>query len=173
LILPLVAIASYFGLRVYLADSTRFDADWRQDAFFWMNGSDQLMIYGHRYLILGRIALAWGAICFLPAFAQSMRAGVDRARAFRLPIELYLVALTAAAFIPENIRSDIFAGWIGLLVSRLTTITAIFGLCILGLVPLRKWQIAGFAASAVVFFAFAFQDTGKVARLEANARALV
>ncbi len=173
LVLPALAIAGYFGLRVYLAHSTRFDSDWRQDSFFWMNGSDQLMIYGHRYLILGRIALVWGAICFLPAFAQSLRAGADRARPFRLPIELYLVALTAAAFVPENIRSDLFAGWIGLLVSRLTTITAILGLCVLGLIPLRKWQVAGFAVFAVVFFAFDFQDTGKVSRLETNARVLV
>jgi len=173
LVVPAVAIAGYFALRVYLAGSTRFHADWHQNSFFWMNGSDQLMIYGHRYLILARSALAWGAICFLLAFAQSVRTGVDRARAFRLPIELYLVALTAAAFVPENIRSDLFAGWIGLLVSRLTTITAIFGLCVLGLIPLRKWQIAGFATCAAVFFIFSFQDTHKISRLESNAEALI
>lgn len=173
LVLPVLAVASYFALRVYLAGSTRFDADWRQGSFFWMNGSDQLMIYGHRYLILARVALAWGAICFLPAFAQSMRAGGERAKGFRLPLELYLVALTAAAFVPENIRSDLFAGWIGLLVSRLTTITAIFGLCVLGLIPLRKWQVAGFVICAAVFFAFSFQDTRKISRLESNAEVLV
>ena len=173
LVLPALAIAGYFALRVYLADSTRFDADWRQDSFFWMNGSDQLMIYGHRYLILARAALAWGAICFLPAFAQGLRAGGERARAFRLPLELYLVALTAAAFIPENIRSHLFPGWIGLLVSRLTTITALFGLCVLGLIPLRKWQVVGFVVCAAVFFSFSFQDTRKVSHLETNAEALV
>jgi len=173
LVLPALTIAGYFALRVYLADNPRFEADWRPDPFYWMNGSDQLMIYGHRYLLLARIALAWGAVSFLPAFAQSLRAGGERAKAFRLPIELYLVALTAAAFVPENIRSDLFAGWMGLLVSRLTSITAIFGLCVLGLIPLRKWQVAGFAACAAVFFFFSYQDTGAISRLESNAEAAI
>jgi len=172
-VLPVLAIAGYFGLRVYLAGSARFEADWRQDPFFWMNGSDQLMIYGHRYLILARATLAWAAICFLAGFTESVRTGGERAKAFRLPLELYLVAFTAAAFVPENIRSDLFAGWIGLLVSRLTSITAILGLCVLCLTPLRKWQVAGFAACAAVFFGFNFQDTGKISRLEANAEALI
>lgn len=173
LILPALAILGYLFLRAYLADNPRFEADWRPDPFYWMNGSDQLMIYGHRYLVLARIALAWGVICFLPVFAQSLRAGGERARAFRLPIELYLVALAAAAFVPENIRSDLFAGWIGLLVSRLTSITAILGLCVLGLLPLRKWQVAGFAACAAVFFIFCYRDTAAVSRVESNAEALV
>jgi hypothetical protein len=173
LILPALAIVGYLVLRAYLANNPRFEADWRPDPFYWMNGSDQLMIYGHRYSILARIALAWGAICFLPGFAQILRAGRERAKAFRLPIELYLVALTAAAFVPENIRSELFAGWIGLLVSRLTSITAIFGLCVLGLIPLRKWQVAGFAACAAVFFFFSYRDTGAISRVESNAEALV
>ena len=173
LILPVLAFASYFALRVFFTDSDRFDVSWRQDPFYWMNGSDQLMIFGHRYLILARVALAWGAICFLPAFARSVREGKKQASAFRLPIELYLIALTAAAFVPENIHSSLFAGWIGLLVSRLTTVTAIFGLCVLGLIPLRKWHGAGFAACAIFFFYFNYQDTASISKLEANAEALI
>jgi len=45
-----------------------------------MNGSDQLILYGHRYLVLARVALAWGVICFLPAFQRSLRAGKEQAR---------------------------------------------------------------------------------------------
>ncbi|HWY42963.1 MAG TPA: hypothetical protein VNX66_05670 [Candidatus Sulfotelmatobacter sp.] len=173
LVLPVVAFAAYFALRFLLAGSTRFEADWRPDPFFWMNGSDQLILYGHRYLGLARISLAWGVICFLPAFAKSLRAGRQQAKPFRLPMELYLVALTAAAFVPENIHSDLFQGWIGLLVSRLTTVTAIFGLCVLGLIPLRKWQIAGFVACAAFFFYFSNRDTGKISQVETNAEALI
>ncbi|HJZ62702.1 MAG TPA: hypothetical protein VKD70_00170 [Candidatus Acidoferrum sp.] len=173
LTLPVLVIAGYFVLRVFLANSPRFDADFRLDPFYWMNGSDQLMIYGHRYLILARTALAWGMVCFLPAFAHSLREPGQRARAFRLPLELYLVALTAAAFLPENLRIDQFAGWIGLIVSRLTSITAIFGLCILALVPLRKWQVTGFVACAAVFFVFSYQSTTAISRVESNAESLI
>ncbi|MBS1841969.1 MAG: hypothetical protein JSS69_11325 [Acidobacteria bacterium] len=172
-LLPLLVFAGYVALHAFLADSSRYDADWRTDPFYWMNGSDQLMLYGHRYLILARVLLAWAILCFLPYFAHLLSKFRTEAKTFRLPIELYLVALTAAAFVPENIHSELFAGWIGLLVSRLTTVTAIFGLCILGLIPLRKWQIAGFAACAAVFLLFSFQDTAKISRLESNAQILI
>lgn len=173
LVLPALVVAGYFALKAFLLRSDQFEANWRPDAFYWMNGSDQLMLFGHRYLALARIALAWGLICFLPAFAAAVRAGRESVRRFRLPIELYLVALTAAAFLPENIHGDMFAGWIGLLVSRLTTITAIFGFCVLALLPLRRWHAAGFGVIAVVFFAWTYRDTSMVSRVEANAEALI
>jgi hypothetical protein len=173
LILPTLAFAGYFALRVFLANSERFDASWRPEPFYWMNGSDQLILYGHRYLVLARAALAWGAICFLPAFARSLRAGKEQARTFRLPVELYLVALTAVAFVPENIRSDMFQGWIGLLVSRLTTVTAIFGLCVLGAIPLRRWHVAGFVGCAAFFFYFSYRDTAAISHVETNAEILI
>src|SRR5579859_3301354 len=172
LILPVLAVVAYFVLRLHLTNNPDVAVDWRDDPFYWMNGSDQLITFGHRYLILARIALAWGIVSFLPAFAAQWRAGKEALRPFRLPVELYLVALTAAAFVPENIHSDLFAGWIGLLVSRLTTITAIFGLCVLGLLPLRKWHTAGFALIAAVFFAWIYHDTGTISRVESNAEAL-
>jgi|SRR5579871_2210072 len=172
LILPILVVAGYVALKAFLTQSENFAADWRPDPFYWMNGSDQLMLFGYRYLVLARIALAWGILGFLRAFAASFRNNKEHARRFRLPIELYLVALTAAAFVPENIHSDLFAGWIGLLVSRLTTVTAIFGLCVLGLLPLRKWHTAGFALIAAVFFAWIYHDTGTISRVESNAEAL-
>jgi len=173
LILPVLAVVAYFVLRLHFTNNPDVAADWRDDPFYWMNGSDQLITFGHRYLILARIALAWGILSFLPTFAAKWREGKDALRPFRLPVELYLVALTAAAFVPENIHSDLFAGWIGLLVSRLTTITATCGLCVLGLLPLRKWQAAGFAVCALVFFAWNYQDTRRISRVEANAEALI
>ena len=173
LVLPVFVVALYFALKAFLLHSDQFEANWRDDSFYWMNGSDQLMLFGQRYLVLARVALAWGLICFLPAFAAAVRAGRESVRPLRLPIELYLVALTAAAFLPENIHGDMFAGWIGLLVSRLTTITAVFGLCALALLPIRKWHAAGFGAIAIVFFAWIYHDTGIISHVEANAEALV
>lgn len=173
LALPVFVVAGYITLKGALLHSDRFESSWLPDPFYWMNGSDQLMLFGHRYLVLARIALAWGFVCFLPAFAAAVRAGRELARRFRLPIELYIVAFTAAAFLPENIHSELFAGWIGLLVSRLTTISAIFGLCVLGLLPLRKWHAVGFAIVAAIFFAWNYRDTGTISRVETNAEALV
>jgi len=94
-------------------------------------------------------------------------------RQFRLPFELYVVAFCATALLPENLRPSLQDGWIGLVGSRLTTISAIFGLCVLGGLTPRKWHLAGFGVCAVVFFAFLYQDTGWVNQMEANAEKLV
>jgi len=53
--------------------------------------------------------------------------------------------------------------------SRLTTISAIFGLCLLGILKSRKWHVAGLGAAMLVFGAFLNQDAGWLNRLEANA----
>src|SRR3984893_11273373 len=63
--------------------------------------------------------------------------------------------------------------WIGLVVSRLTTVSAIVGLCVLGWVQPRKWHGMGFAAVALIFFAFLYQDTGNLNRMESNAETLL
>jgi len=59
-----------------------------------------------------------------------------------------------------------------LLGSRLTRISAIFGLCVLGLLKPRKWHLAGFGVGAIVFFTFLYQDRW-INRLEAKAEQLV
>ena len=90
-----------------------------------------------------------------------------------MPLEWYAVAFCATALVPENLRPSPDTGWIGLLGSRLTTVSAIFGLCFLGLLKPRKWQLAGFGACAAVFFVFLYQDTGWSNRLEANGEEIV
>jgi hypothetical protein len=86
---------------------------------------------------------------------------------------LYLVAFCATSLLPENLRPSFYGGWIGVLGSRLTTISAIFGFCVLGLLKPRRWHLAGFSVCAAVFFVFLYQDTGWLNRLEANAEKLV
>jgi hypothetical protein len=71
--------------------------------------------------------------------------------------------------LPENFHVSLYPGWIGLLGSRLTTISAIFALCFLALLKPRQWHFVGLAACAVVFFGFLWQDTKWLNRLEANA----
>jgi hypothetical protein len=173
MVLPTGVISGYDALRLFFARSTQFYADWRPDPFYWMNGTDQLILYGHRYEVLARAALAWGAICFVVALVKTLRTDSGAAKLLRLPVELYFIALAASAFIPENIHSDLYAGWIGLLVSRLTVITAIFGLSVLCVLPLQKWQAAGFGLLAAAFFVFLYLDTGKVARMEASAETAI
>ncbi len=172
LVLPLAALCGIVLACWYASHRPSLSADWNRGPLYLYNGADQLGLYGNRYFILAGAAFLFGVICVaVDLYARRN----DRAswKAFELPFELYLMVFCATALLPENLRPSIYDGWIGLLGSRLTTISAIFGLCFLGSLKPRKWHLAGFAVCAIVFFAFLYQDTGWLNRLEASAEKLV
>src|SRR5277367_908004 len=150
--------------------------------FFFFNDTATTEIYTlslhdalpicQRYVILGWAALAFGLFCFV-VDAISRRRDASFWQSLRLPVEWYLAAIFAVAMLPENLRPSLTGGWIGLLASRLTAITAIFGICVLACLKPRKWHLAGFGAFAAVFFAFLYQDTLVLDRMEANVERLV
>jgi hypothetical protein len=164
-----MATACCFGLACwYVAHRPPLSADWNRGPLYLYNGADQLGLYGNRYYFLAGTAFLFGFICVVVDL-YARRNDRPSWKAF----ELYLVAFCATALLPENMRPSLYDGWIGLLGSRLTTICAIFGLCFLGSLKPRKWHLAGFTVCATVFFAFLYQDTGWLNRLEANAEKLV
>ena len=172
LALPLAAASGFAGICWYVSHRPSLLADWDRGPFYFYNGADQLALYGQRYSYLAGVAFLFGVVCV--AVDLHSRRRVDSWwKAFELPFELYAVAFCATALLPENLRPSVNAGWIGVLGSRLTTISAILGLCILAALKPRKWQIAGFGVCGLVFFAFLYQDTGWLNRLEANAEKLV
>jgi hypothetical protein len=173
LVLPVVAVASFLALFFYLARYVaKFTVDWDRGPFYLYNGADQLALYGPRYFWLAGVLLLFGVFCV--AFDAYARRGESATRRpIALPFELYLVTFCATTLLPENLHLPLYSGWIGLLGSRLTTITAIFGLCCLGSLQARKWQTAGFTACAMVFFGFLYQDTKWLNQLETNAESLV
>jgi hypothetical protein len=173
LAVPAGAIVLLLGFRWYLHHRVDLAADWNSGLPFWQsNGADQLMVYGDRYETLAWVALAFGAVCLLIELVRNLRNAswwIDLA----LPMELYLLAFFAVATFPENFRVSMYAAWIGLLVSRLTAICAIFGLLVLGRASLRQWTIAGFLALATAYFVFLALDTRDLSHLEASAEAAV
>jgi hypothetical protein len=171
LALPLAAASVFAAVRSYAAHRPALLADWDRGPFYLYNGADQLGLYGKRYFFLAGGAFLFGVICVAVDLYKRRREGSSW-KPFELPLELYLVTFCATALLPENLRSSIYGGWIGLLGSRLTTISAILGLSFLGFLKPRKWLLAGFGVCAVIFFAFLYQDTGWLNRLEANAEKL-
>jgi len=172
LALPLVAASGFFAVYWYASHRPALLADWDRGPFYLYNGADQLGLYGKRYIPLACVAFLFGLVCVAVDFYARRWDNASWKR-FELPFELYLVTFCATALLPENLRPSIYGGWIGLLGSRITSISAIFGLCVLGLLKPRRWHAVGFGACAIVFFAFLYQDTGWLNRLEANAEKLV
>jgi hypothetical protein len=172
LALPIAAASGFAAVYWYTSHRPSLLADWDRGPFYLYNGADQLALYGRRYFLLAGAAFLFGLICVAIDLHARRRDGSSW-KPFELPFELYLVTFCATALLPENLRPSIYGGWIGLLGSRLTSISAIFGLCFLGYLKPRKWHLGGFGLCAVIFFAFYYQDTGWLNRLEANAEKLV
>ena len=169
--LPLTAVAGFYAVYWYTRNRPDLSADWGRGPFYLYNGADQLVLYGKRYIALAAASFCFGVACVaVNSFARPRETGFWKR--VELPLEWYAVAFCATALLPENLRPSPDAGWIGLLGSRLTTISAIFGLCVLGCLKPRKWHLAGFGVCALIFFAFLYQDTGWLNRLETNAEAL-
>jgi len=172
LCVPASAVVTLFAIHWYLAHRARFPVDWGHDPFYLMNGVDQLTLYGQRYTVLGWAALGFGVLCVVVDLISRRR---DNSfwQSLRLPAELYFIAVVAVALLPENLRPSITGGWIGLLASRLTAITAIFGLCLMGCLKPRRWHLAGFGACAIFFFTFLYTDTLDLNRMESSAEQIV
>jgi hypothetical protein len=169
---PASALATLFAIYWYLTHQTRFPVDWVHDPFYLMNGADQLTLYGQRYAVLGWAALGFGVLCVIVDMIARPRE-TSFWQSLRLPAELYFIAIVAVALLPENLRPSISGGWIGLLASRLTAITAILGLCLIGCLKPRKWHLAGFGACAIFYFTFLYTDTLDLNRMESSAEQIV
>ncbi len=171
---PLTALSPFVAAHWYLVHRAKFPIDRSGPPFYWMNGADQVATYGERYISLAWVALIFGALCVgVDVYVRLRRNSEGGLRHFLLPLELYAVAFFATALLPENLHPSIYQGWIGLVVSRLTSISAILGLCLMGSLRPRKWHFVGFSVLAVVFFDFYYQDTLWLNRLEANAETAV
>ena len=172
LVLPLAAVGAFAAFDWYAWHRPSLFADWDRGPFYLYNGADQLALYGKRYFLLASAAVLFGLICVALDSYERRRKGSSW-KPFELPFELYAVTFCATALLPENLRPSIYGGWIGLLGSRLTSISAILGLCFLGCLKPRRWHVAGFSVCAIVFFAFLYRDTSWLNQLEANAEKLV
>jgi hypothetical protein len=171
LTLPLAATSGFAALCRYISRHPSLFPDWDRGPFYFYNGADQLGLYGKRYFFLAGAAFLFGVICVAGELHAWRREG-SSVRPFELSLDLYVVAFCATALLPENLRPSVNSGWIGVLGSRLTMISAIFGLCFLGTIKPRKWHLAGFTVCGMVFFAFLYQDTGWLNQLESNAETL-
>jgi hypothetical protein len=172
LAMPVSAASVFAVVCWYTSHRPSLFADWDRGAFYLYNGADQLALYGRPYFFLAGAAFLFGLICVVLDF-YARRPGSSCWKPFELPFELYAVTFCGSVLLPENLRPSIYGGWIGVIGSRLTTISAMLGLCFLGCLKSRRWHLAGFGICAIGFFAFLFQDTSWLNHLEANAEELV
>lgn len=140
--------------------------------FYSFNGADQLVLFGERYRILARVFLAF-AIASLSI--DIIRPGHENTlwKKYSVPLELYALTGAGVLLLPGAVGSALTTAPIALLTERLTSVSAVLGFCLLGVMRLSRWHFVGFAAVAVIFFSFVYRDTAIVNKMESQIDRLV
>jgi hypothetical protein len=169
--LVVLGLLVLFYARWFFTVRTEWDADWaNRRKLLDIFGIDQMKLFGDRYAWLATVAFAWALLAVFIFFYDWIIRRERPQPVLRVAVELYLLSVVAIKCLPENVRFSGYGAWAGLLGSRLTLITAMLGVLLLACIRVRRWHVLGSCAIAVVFFAFVYVDTGKLDRMEANAR---
>jgi hypothetical protein len=167
MLIPAAVIAAFAALHMYLSRAESIEVNWLDRPFYLFNGADQLVLYTFKYRWIATAT----ALIFVILLLQECFKWKD-AR-FRKPLifltELYLLAFCVNSLLPRDLRFSPDSSWIGLLVPRLTVISAIFALCALSFLSPRVWASLALASCAVFFFLNLYKDTGAINLLESNA----
>lgn len=168
----LLVIALGFVVLLHLYVRQFPTAFWEARNFYEFNGMDQLILFSDRYSILARISFAFGCVCFVSQIDKGSPSLLVTPKV-RIPLELWTISLCLAAMIPEEIVLPYYTAPVGLIPARLTSVTAVLGLCILGCLQPKRWHVIGFAVIAAIFFAWTYRDTGVLNKTEENANAML
>jgi len=138
----------------------------------WRNGADQLVLFGARYLHFAEAVGVFGGLCFVVAAAQDWKDSPP-IRSFRTPLTLWVLLVLSALLLPGAIWLPQYIAPLSSISSRVTSFTAIVGLCVLGSLRPRRWILAGLTICAAFFFVFQYQDTGRLTTMERQTEKLV
>ena len=171
LILPAAILAIFFAARWYLENWSDFEFSWPEEPFYVFNGLDQLVLYSARYRFVAYALLAIFIFWLVGEYFRRRESPIFSSPFF-LSAELYLVAFCVTSLLPQNLRGGPYSAWIGLLVSRLTIISAVFALCILSSLRPNKPAALAALACSLFFFTLLYRDTATLNRLESHAESL-
>lgn len=148
-------------VRVFLA--SHYPVTYAEEPTYFLNGVDQLILYGRRYEIPAILFLVVAAGCLARELLRGWRELV--AAAFG-PLQLYALSILAVALLPNVVNLPQYGAVVGGLSARMTTVSAVLICCLLGATRPRKWAMAGFSIAAVIFFFFLYRDTGTLNSME-------
>jgi hypothetical protein len=140
------------------------------------NGLDQLIVFDSSYKWLSRILLLLGIVGFTvtawDARKQSPSLPILLPRIWT-PLTLWALLVLTAMMLPGSVWLPAYIAPVSAIVARITSVTAIIGLCVIGALQPRKWITAALVFAAIVFFGMQYRDTAMLNRMESQAESLV
>jgi hypothetical protein len=136
------------------------------------NGADQLLLFGPRYQIPEFALLALAVVALAVDIARR-RHEPGFLKYYALPLQLYVLVELGVWLLPGGIHFPPPTAALALLTERLTSVSATLLCCLLGAMEPRRWHLYATAAIALLFFAFLYQDTARVDRMEQQVVQLV
>jgi hypothetical protein len=145
--------------------------------FYFFNGADQVMLFGERYSIVEYGLIAFVLVAIATDLFLRWRQGGAWAQGawaeYAIPAQFYGLAILSVWLLPGAVQVRPNAASASLLTERFTTISAVLACCLLGAMRPRKWHLVATGAIAALFFAFLWQDTSRINRMEAQVIQLV
>jgi hypothetical protein len=166
----IVAVHFYIGFKIPngIYDGSRYGIVWRVESWLFLDGHDQLLLYGPKYLLPSYLLQ-----CFIWA---SILIDLDARRHVpqrRSPAQLYGLVVLAAALLPTDIRMPQYSAPLEFLTERLTSVAAILACCLMATTRPRKWHFAAFSVIAALFFFDLYKDTATISRMEDQVERIV
>lgn len=170
LFLLLASVGVLFEIHRYLW--SHYIVEPLDERAYWFNGADQLVLFAQRYRIIERAFLLFVLAAIITDAIHRFRQSRFWASYF-IPLQLYALVCIAVVLLPHGIRVPGHIGAIALLTDRLTSVSAVLLLCVLGGLRPNRWHLAALLAIAAVFFAMVYRDTAVVNEMEAQVVTLV
>jgi hypothetical protein len=166
----LAAAAALVPVHLYL--QRHFVVESEAHPLYFFTGADQFVLFSARYKIVQAAFLLFViAAILMDAVKRRHEGGLWDA--YRIALELYIIVEVGVVLLPDGIRFPGHPTALALLTERLTSVSAVLLCCLLGAMVPRRWHLIAGAGIAAIFFAFLYQDTARLNRMEAQAEGLV
>jgi hypothetical protein len=166
-----VALIALLGLHVYVSHHYR-PTDMVGLRFYRYLGPDQLVIYGRRYRLLGLAFLLLAGAIAVEGFLRAP-SKIELIRKMRTSLELWILSIAGVALLWEGITLSQYATGVTFLPERISSISAVWLCCVLAMLNVRRWHFVALSTCTLLFFAWMWQDTRVLNRMEDQAVSLL
>lgn len=166
LFLMLLSLGLIAVLRQLL--NTRYQTVWFPRQLLFVSGADQVWVFGRQYFLIALLLVLLGSAVLL------YRRGAWTLGLPGIVLQIYLLTAAGIALLPEGILiPNQPQPGITFIPHRMSLFAAVLACALIAAAKPKKWQKAGFAVLAALYFCFLGVDAYAIGRIETRIENLV